>query len=69
MWNWGECGTECGTECGNGDLSCTDLAHNASFPAKLGNFQEILCYQIGSLWSVVLWNRTEVLIDCQIIGG
>ena len=23
---------ECGTECGTGDLSCTDLAHNASIP-------------------------------------
>ena len=31
---------ECGTECGTGDLSCTDLAHNASIPSKLGNFPE-----------------------------
>ena len=36
---------------------------------KLGNFQEILCYQNGSLWSVTGWNRTEILIGCSIIGG
>ena len=58
-----EYGTECGAECGTGNLSCTDLAHNVSFPAKLGNFPEILCYQNCSVWGVDLWNWTEILID------
>ena len=60
---------ECGTECGTGNISCTDLANNVSFSGKLGNFPEILCYQNGSVGGVDLWNRTEILIDCQIIRG
>ena len=52
-----------------GIYSCTDLVHFVSFPVKLGNFPEILCYQSGSVWSVDLWNRTEILIQCHIIGG
>ena len=32
--------------------SSADFAHNVSFPAKLGNFSEIIFYQNGSVWCV-----------------
>ena len=77
MWNFQKAtnnlvkdsNAECGTEFGTGNLSGTDLENNLSFSGKLGNFPEILCYQNGSVGGVDLWNRTEILTDCQIIRG
>ena len=46
-----------------------NFAHNVSFSGKLENFPEFLFSQNGSVWCVDLWNRTEILIDCQIMRG
>ena len=49
--------------------SYTNFAHNVSFSGKKGNFSEIIFHQNCSVWSVALWNRTAISIDCNITRG